>query len=251
MTGLNVFELAGLNEDASSIEIQEKIEEIKKRSSRYKDKDIFDRIIIALEIYKKRALERERLEELAKEGRDLSKKNIVLSAEVQEALDYFSDDSPKVERPQNKKKNFSLKKGLIIAGAVLVLITAGNKITDNIKEKDYQNNVCIEYTVQSGDTFSWADDNIRDYSTIRTQNVGADFRYDHLYKGDLIIGRTTMEKAKELEEKGYARIISIEEAIDIIETSGGRLRGKFDDYKENDLKDETFVFFDPSMIHAI
>ena len=39
MTGLNVFELAGLNEDASSIEIQEKIEEIKKRSSRYKDKD--------------------------------------------------------------------------------------------------------------------------------------------------------------------------------------------------------------------
>ena len=65
MTGLNVFELAGLNEDASSIEIQEKIEEIKKRSSRYKDKDIFDRIIIALEIYKKRALERERLEELA------------------------------------------------------------------------------------------------------------------------------------------------------------------------------------------
>ena len=48
MTGLNVFELAGLNEDASSIEIQEKIEEIKKRSSRYKDKDIFDRIIIAL-----------------------------------------------------------------------------------------------------------------------------------------------------------------------------------------------------------
>lgn len=251
MTGINVFELAGLNENASSIEIQEKIEEIKKRSSRYKDKSIFDRIITALELYKKRAEERERIEELAKEGRDLSKKNIVLSDEVQEALDYFSDDSPKVERPLNKKKKFRLKKGLIIAGAVLVLITGGNKIIDNIKAKDMQNNVCIEYTVQAGDTFDWVDEHIRDYSTIRTQNIGADFRYDYLYKGDLIIGRTTMETAKELEEKGYARIISVEEAIDIVEISGGRLYGKLDDYKENNLEDEVFVFFEPEKTFVI
>lgn len=247
MTGFNVFDLVGLDEDASSYEIDLKIKEIKDRSSRYKDKDIFERIIKALEIYKKRALEREKLEELAKEA---PRRNISLSKETEEALEYFSTDKT-VEPKEKKKKSYKLQKAVITVGVIVILFSAGNKIIDNIKEKDYQNNVCIEYTVQSGDSFSWVDDNIRDYSTIRTQNVGANFRYDHLYKGDIIIGRTTMEKAKELEEKGYARIISIEEAIDIIETSGERLRGKLDDYKENDIKDEAFVFFDPSMIHAI
>ena len=58
MTGFNVFDLVGLNEDASTYEINLKIKEIKDRSSRYKDKNIFEKIIKALEIYKKRALER-------------------------------------------------------------------------------------------------------------------------------------------------------------------------------------------------
>lgn len=247
MTGFNVFDLVGLDEDASSYEIDLKIKEIKDRSSRYKDKNIFEKIIKALEIYKKRALEREKLEELAKEA---PRRNISLSKETEEALEYFSTDKT-VEPKEKKKKSYKLQKAVITVGVIAILFSAGNKIIDNIKEKDYQNNVCIEYTVQSGDSFGWVDDNIRDYSTIRTQNVGANFRYDYLYKGDLIIGRTTMEKAKELEEKGYARIISIEEAIDIIETSGGRLHGKLDDYKENDINDEAFVFFDPSMVHTI
>lgn len=247
MTGFSVFDLVGLDEDASSYEIDLKIKEIKNRSSRYKDKNIFEKIIKALEIYKKRALEREKLEELAKEA---PRRNISLSKETEEALEYFSTDKT-VEPKEKKKKSYKLQKAVITVGVIAILFSAGNNIIDNIKEKDYKNNVCIEYTVQSGDSFSWVDDNIRDYSTIRTQNVGANFRYDHLYKGDLIIGRTTMEKAKELEEKGYARIISIEEAIDIIETSGGILHGKLDDYKENDINDEAFVFFDPSMVHAI
>lgn len=247
MTGINIFELVGLNEDATSSEIQEKIEETRKRSSRYKDKDLFDRIIRALEIYKKRALERERLEELAKEA---PKRTPHLSKEVEDALEYFSEEKAEVPR-KKKKKSYKLQKAVIAVGILAILFTAGNRIADNIRARDMQNNVCIEYRVQPGDTFDWVGEHIRDYCTIRTQNVGPNFRFDYLYEGDLIIGRTTLETAKELESKGYARIISIDEAIDIMEVSGSHMLGKFKEYKENDIKNETFVFFEPDMTFSI
>ena len=243
MNGLNVFDLVGLREDASSFEIREKIKEIKKRSSRYKDKDLFDRIIRALEIYEGRALDRERFEELAKEA----PKRSHLSKETEDALEYFSTEK-EAEPKKKKKKSYKLQKALITIGVLAIIFSAGTRISDNVRARDCQNNVCIEYRIQKGDTYNWVDENFRDYTVIHTQFVGPNYNFDYLYEDDIIVGRTTLEIAKELEAKGYARIITIDEAIEIMEVSGSHMVGRFKEYKENsNTENQSFVFFDPDI----
>lgn len=255
MVSYDVFEMVGLDYNASSEEIELKIQELKNRSSRYGGNELCDKLIIKLEECKAKALDREKIEGLLEESPKFVDSESGLSKETREALDYFSDDEKVQEKPKKKKKSYKLQRKLIAAGLIIAIclstvLYAKNKHDQNILN-DARYNVCVEYRIQEGDTMSWAEDHFEDRTYIHTQFVGPNYNYKFLYEGDTMIARTTIEEAQALEAKGVARIISIDEAIEILEQTGSSLIGKFREYKENNIKNEAFVFFEPEGRYTI
>lgn len=154
----------------------------------------------------------------------------------------------KNEQIENEKKNkrnktFKLVTSVIMAGALTVAGGfIGSKVVEQKHEK-LENNVCIEYEIKTGET---RDDIefLEDYGFSHCEVTG--FQRNeapdgYLFAGDVVIGRTTKEKADELVEKGRARIISIEEAVELLGENNS-LRGEFKKYAEG--KSE-FVFYVP------
>lgn len=131
-----------------------------------------------------------------------------------------------------KEKRKRLIIGTIITG-IIIGIGAGSaaKIVSERRE-NLNSNVCVEYEIEQGDLKNELTDKygLRDISFEYMEIQGAQRQQaalnsgveinDFLAVGDVIIGRTTKENADKLVNEKGAKIISLEEAIELLEDSG-------------------------------
>ena len=137
------------------------------------------------------------------------------------------------ERKRNQTKNFKLKPMFtkVVAGALVVVCAFGaSKAVSNHMDKENQKyNVCVEYEVQEGDTKDKLNDLFKEYGFSYFEVSGAYRDVDFVYAGDVVIGRTTKEKADELVKAGLGKIISIDEAVSLLGENNS-LAGEFKAY---------------------
>lgn len=155
-----------------------------------------------------------------------------------------------------KEKRKRLIIGTIITG-VIIGIGAGSaaKIVSERRE-NLNSNVCVEYEIEQGDTKKQLQDKygLKDIS-FEYMEVTGPYRqesakisgvdvYEFLAAGDVIIGRTTKENANKLVNEKGAKIISIEEAVELLEQSGlNSLAGEF---AKTAKGESNMVFYIPS-----
>lgn len=155
--------------------------------------------------------------------------------------------------PRGKVTNHGVKRGkpyrLFVLGMVLgaALSSGANRLNERAEAREQlalSNNVCIEYQVQEGDTEKLLKEEygIKDIGFSHLAVKGAYRDNEILYAGDVVIGRTTKEMAEKLQNDGYARIISIDEAVELLENNHS-LIGEFRKYAEG--KSE-YVFYVPT-----
>lgn len=156
-------------------------------------------------------------------------------------LDEYSKETHKVKTTKKKKdKRKFVVAGSVIMAGVLTLVGFGSKTKEN-KLENMNNNVCVEYVVQNGDSKDVLDGIFKEYGDAYYE-VSGPFRNDNIvYAGDIVIGRTTKQKADILVEEGNARIISIDEAVELLGENHS-LIGEFKNYANGE---SDFVFYVP------
>lgn len=156
-------------------------------------------------------------------------------------LDEYSNETPRMKAPEKKKnkRKFIIVGSVIMAG-VLTVVGFNAKQKQN-KLEDINSNVCVEYVVQEGDSKSSLDKIFEEYGNAYYEVSGLFRNNDIVYAGDVVIGRTTKEKADELVASGNARIISIDEAVELLGENHS-LIGEFRNYANGE---SDFVFYVP------
>lgn len=155
---------------------------------------------------------------------------------------------------KKKKKIFKVIRRVILVGTIVAVgITSLNAYVNNKTSEDLNSNVCVEYEVQEGDTRNELEEvyglkdisfEYQEISGYQRQRASGGDTSRFLAAGDVIIGRTTKENADKLVAEKGATIITIEEAIDLLEQSGlNSLAGEFKKAAEGG---STFVFYAPS-----
>lgn len=152
-----------------------------------------------------------------------------------------------------KEKRLKLFKRVIIGGIIVGIGVGATAQVKNIKEQNLNSNVCVEYEIGQGDTLDELEDEygLRDInfsyheiSGIQRQqaakNAGQDI-YGFAALEDVIIGRTTKDKAERLVSEKGARIISKEEALDSLKGSKDSLVGEFEKAIEGNSDFEFYV----------
>ena len=151
---------------------------------------------------------------------------------------------PLKESEKRARRKFVVVTSAIMAGVLTIAGFSIDKALENKKEKelfDLENNVCIEYVVQEGDTKEFLNKTFAEHSFSYLEVSGLFRDAQMIYAGDVVIGRTTKQKAEELVASGHARIISIDEAIELLGENNS-LIGEFRSYAEGK---SDFVFFVP------
>ena len=184
----------------------------------------------------------------AKENEAKQSKNKELYYKVMLAKEYLGKPKMKETYDNYLKRNgvkFPLtkkeKRRVLIIGTIItgIIIGAGvgtgmrfsTRITSR-EQKNLNSNVCVEYQIKEGDTkteleneygiidmcFSYME-TTGAYRQLAAKEANVDI-HDFLAVNDVIIGRTTEENAEKLVNEKGAEIITIEEAVDILEKSG-------------------------------
>ncbi len=186
--------------------------------------------------------------ELDKREKDaISKRNIKEKEFVQLAREYIGKDSQTrklydnylkrhgVKFPLTKReKKIKLIKNSIIGGTIVAVGLTGVILTANFiqnkKQENLASNVCVEYTVEEGIGNNDLKDMFREYGYSHYAVSGADRNLSsnsgNPFEGDVVVGRTTKEKADKLVEEHNAEIIPYEEAISLLEENNS-LAGEF------------------------
>lgn len=186
--------------------------------------------------------------ELDKREKDaISKRNIKEKEFVQLAREYIGKDSQTrklydnylkrhgVKFPLTKReKKIKLIKNSIIGGTIVAVGLTGVILTTNFiqnkKQENLASNVCVEYTVEEGIGNNDLKDMFREYGYSHYAVSGADRNLSSNsgspFEGDVVVGRTTKEKADKLVEEHNAEIIPYEEAISLLEENNS-LAGEF------------------------
>ncbi len=152
-----------------------------------------------------------------------------------------------------KEKRWRIIKIAIITGTIVATgLTVGSKI-HNVHEENIKSNVCVEYEVNAGDTKNELEDvyglkdigfSYQEISGYQRQVASGGDTSRFLAAGDVIIGRTTKENADKLVKEKGAKIITKEEAVELLEQSGlHSYTGVFADAINGD---NTFVFYSPT-----
>lgn len=150
-----------------------------------------------------------------------------------------SDNKPKQAKSVKiKTKVIKIIAGVMVGVCAFGLIKVG---ANNLKKIDNENNVCVEYTVQQGDTKERLSGLFKEYGVSYLEVSGAYRDADYIYEGDVVIGRTTKAIADDLVAKGLARIISIDEAVELLGENNA-LIGEFRAYANGN---SDMVFFVP------
>ena len=234
MTSYNIYQLVGVPKDSSPEVVRERIDKYKRLVGNTPT-DGERRILKEME---------DKYEELlyrVNEFREASPFARLVNERNREVNRRY-----KVERNQNNKKkqtkNFKLRPMFtkVVAGVLVVVCAFGaSKAVSNHMDKENQKyNVCVEYEVQEGDTKDKLNDLFKEYGFSYYEVSGAYRDVDFVYAGDVVIGRTTKEKADELAAAGLGTIISIDEAVALLGENNS-LAGEFKAYA-NAKSDVTF-----------
>lgn len=186
--------------------------------------------------------------ELDKREKDaISRRDVKEQGFVQLAREYIGKDSQTrklydnylkrhgVKFPLTKReKKIKLIKNSIIGGTIIAIGLTGTIITanhiKNERQENLKSNVCVEYIAEEGITNKNLDDMFYEYGYASYAVSGAQRNLSankgNPFEGDVIVGRTTKEKADKLVEEHGARIISYEEAISLL-LDNGYLIGEF------------------------
>lgn len=152
----------------------------------------------------------------------------------------FNKDVRKAE--QKRKRVFKIIKKVILVGTLVAVGLTAHNYKETKEQENLNNNVCVEYSVQEGDSYDFLEENFEDYSIVDTEVTGPYRNMDYVYEGDVVVGRTTKEFADKLVEEGSATIISAQEAIEILNEDGS-LKGEFKAYANGESE---FVFYEPT-----
>ena len=150
----------------------------------------------------------------------------------------YKDSKPR--KTKGWKKNKGKIIALVVAGAT-IFVSITSLINNSINKSKMNNNVCVMYEVQEEDTKNKLDSLFAEYGFSYLETSGIYRNTNLIYVGDVVIGRTTKEKADELVEQGHARIISIDEAVELLGENNS-LIGEFRAYANGD---SDMVFFVP------
>lgn len=144
------------------------------------------------------------------------------------------------ENKKKKKRVYKLKKVAIVAGLITAL-SLGTVIEASVqkhKNFDLSNNVCVEYTVQQGDTYKDIESlGLKDYGISHYETKGPYRDSNIIYAGDKFIGRTTEEQAKKLVEEGSTKIVTVDYAEEKLGENHTKV-GEFEKYENGESKIE-------------
>lgn len=135
------------------------------------------------------------------------------------------DEAINENKKTKREKKIKIIKKAIIGGTIVAVGLTGVILTTNYiqnkKQENLASNVCVEYTVEEGIGNKKLDDMFYEYGYASYAVSGADRNLSSNsgspFEGDVIVGRTSEEKANELVEDHNAEIISPEEAISLLE----------------------------------
>lgn len=144
--------------------------------------------------------------------------DIINQREAERSYKIYKDEKNK----RKQAKNLKLKKvvSIVVCGVIVFVgaMSVSNLIKKNNNDdnKNKLNNVCVEYEVKNGDTKSDIDDIFGEYG-FSYYEVSGPYRNSNLiYAGDVIVGITTKEEADKLVEEGRGKIISVDEAVELL-----------------------------------
>lgn len=262
---IDIYEILCLPKNSSLEKVKERIEKFEELAMRKPTEEGMRNIAILKEKYNDLIREKQEgpniliTEQYKKEPEILITETYKDKDELNQLLEAFEPEpkrqtSYKLQKENKKRKqakgvNIKMKAIKVIAGISVCVCALGffKGQVEEFKSINKANNVCVEYQVQQGDTKKGLSNMFADYSIVYTEVTGPYRNIDYVYEGDVVIGRTTKEVADELVAKGEARIISIDEAIEIMEENNC-LTGEFRDYKEGK---SDMVFFIPESINII
>ena len=118
----------------------------------------------------------------------------------------------RMKRIERLKTSYSEELWKKIVGARLV----NNLIVKKNLDHNNLNNVCVQYEVKAGDTKNYLDDIFKEYGFSYYEVSGSYRDMNKIYAGDTVIGITTKEKADKLVEEGRGKIISVDEAVELL-----------------------------------
>ncbi|MEG2351295.1 MAG: hypothetical protein RSB54_01280 [Bacilli bacterium] len=256
----NLYELLGLEVGCSIHDIQDKMNYYKTMRGRYPNAfsdSNYERV-------------EEELNNMYKYGKNfydascmrLSKEQS--DAKVQEYLNnYIAEDTYNtIRKNMNKinhdnkmagKKAYNIRRNKMIkkvvattVGVVLVLASSSiinNLYMENHKKTDQGMNVCVVYTVQEGDTIKGNLDDVFawDHGEAEYGVTNQNRNNDYLYVCDVIFGINTNKNDDKIFLDCTAKIITIDEAVEMLEKNHS-LSGEFKDYADGN---STFVFYTP------
>ena len=199
--------------------------------------------------------------ELDKREKDaISRGDVKEQGFVQLAREYIGKDSQTrklydnylkrhgVKFPLTKReKKIKLIRNSIIGGTIIAVGLTGAIATashiKNERQENLESNVCVEYTVEEGIGNNDLKDMFREYGYASYAVSGAQRNLSankgNPFEGDVIVGRTTKEKADKLVEEHGARIVPYEEAISLLKDNNS-LTGEFE---KADKGDSSFVWY--------
>ena len=145
--------------------------------------------------------------------------DIINQREAERSYKIYKDEKNK----RKQAKNLKLKKvvSIVVCGVIVFVgaMSVSNLIKKNNSDnnKNKLNNVCVQYEVKEGDHKKEnVDDIFKEYG-FSYYEVSAPYRdMNKIYGGDIIIGITTKEKADKLVEEGRGKIISVDEAVELL-----------------------------------
>ena len=158
-------------------------------------------------------------------------------------IDKRSMDEKSKEKENKRKKVFKVVKTVILVGVITAIgLGTANNINKKI-ENNKNSNVCVSYEIQANDTLNELQDSYglldigHSYLALsgaqrqrEADKLGMDI-FSFLAIGDVIIGRTTKENADKLVNEKGAKIISVDEAIELLGENNS-LVGEFKKYSE-------------------
>ena len=244
----NLYNLIGIGRNASEEEILDRMKRIERLKTSYSE-ELWKKIEEEYSLFHAdrkaydRKIEKEQEESLINSNEekayytnntfdilDIKDKNNILMFKPKEkeedeiANKKEANRSYKIYKEEKKKKkqarNLELKKlvAIVVCG---VTVFVGARLVNNLivkKNLDHNNlnNVCVQYEVKAGDTKNYLDDIFKEYGFSYYEVSGSYRDMNKIYAGDTVIGITTKEKADKLVEEGRGKIISVDEAVELL-----------------------------------
>ncbi len=173
-------------------------------------------------------------------------------------IDERSKDEKLKEKETKRKKVFKIIKTAILAGVITAIgLGAANSISKKI-EDNKNSNVCVSYEVKENDTLNELQD---DYGLLdigysylaisgaqrqmEASNLGMDIN-SFIAIGDVIVGRTTKENADRLVNEKGAKIISVDEAVELLGENNS-LVGEFKKYADGNSNMVFYAYSEKSL----